>query len=418
MNGISNLNCILLQTDNVKSKMRSNISNLTLYGVTIINSIRDIDMDMIDKTNKVIILGSYAYDGLDDLKLYKALLGLEYYLITDDRQLATLMRDFCRTYVMDYTRPDSNQLYSILYDDRSEQSKYELPKNYEGLDVLANNILDSTPNENIKDICEDYLRLRDILRDKDNTEKQLTVKIRRLESQILRHLAEIDVSSRAYESLVSRVIELNKTLSFYEIEFSKDFYKKIQTNKYISRPKIIYLKEYQELMHCESFLNTLYNSLCLQLNKSCKIIRLHDTDDVVRIKSLEDDYKVVGNKFLEKDIISNNKILCYGNYQKLFDLLFTNKYTLDIVIVVDCKKYLDYTLSGSDILYFNMCRNSKLLDKFSLDEANTVTNNSGYELSWDTYNEYSEFRSDRDRFLFLSSRSVIKRIYSIVESCI
>ena len=62
MGGFKKLNCILLVNEEVKAKLKSNVSNLLVYDVVIINDIRQLNRDMVNKTTRVIIVGDYNYE--------------------------------------------------------------------------------------------------------------------------------------------------------------------------------------------------------------------------------------------------------------------------------------------------------------------------------------------------------------------
>ena len=139
---------------------------------------------------------------------------------------------------------------------------------------------------------------------------------------------------------------------------------------------------------------------------------------MLRIKKLEKRYHIVNNSFLESEIVNNDFILSYGGYKSLVDFLLKNKYKLDILIILDCKRFeRSFTpIIKGDVLSYNICRNSETRDILNLDKVNTIVNNSKEDLlSWDTYKEYKKYdKKDSDKFLFLASRNVITNIYDTV----
>ena len=83
----------------------------------------------------------------------------------------------------------------------------------------------------------------------------------------------------------------------------------------------------------------------------------------------------------------------------------------------DHKDLNDLIFTGS-YLQFNLCRTLKNLEAYNIKRENTIVNFAGDEekaISWDYYPElHTEEMQDRERrFLFLSSRPVITRIYSL-----
>lgn len=418
MSILRNLNCIILIDGSIKSKLKSNIANLVSYGATIVDDVRQINKDMVSKTNRVLIVGTFRYDSLDDLKIYKAILGLDYYFVSDDELMVNTMKNYATSSLLEYSNLNSNLVYSILYGDKGEQSKYLVNDNKVTSDCIAQDVLDSSHDSVISELARDYLRHRDLLRDQKTLERKYIDKISRLESQTLQNLSEIDNLRSSYKNLINKVINQEKALKDFSIYFTEDIYHKVSLSRYKERPLILYFKEYQEMIHENSFLVTLFNSIQLQSNRSCKVVRLHDSCDLVRVKHLEDSYKVINSEFIESEIITSDFILSYGNYTKLFNLLLTNKYKLDVLIILDCKKHDSVVLGGAEMIYFNICRNKSVANYLGLPDSSTILNNDISTLSWDTYSEYDKFPTDQDRFKFLSSRSVIRHIYSLISSYI
>lgn len=421
MKGSTDLRCILVIDDQTKSKMNNNIADLAGYGVMIIDNIREITKDMLKKTRKVVLLGTFRFDGLDDLKIHKDLLKLEYYLITDDQLIADLMMDFCKCYLMDYRSLNSTMIYSILYDDKGEQSRYLPGEGYLSPRQEIITLMETTGDGILRDVCMDYLRLRDILNEKIKKESSYIKSIRTLESQNLHHLSEISAISQSLNDLIYKALKQNEVLREHEIIFSKDFYDKIYLNagKFSSRPKILYFKEYEELIHERSFIKTLFDTFTIQGKLATKVVRLHDSCDVMRISKLSENYYPVNGEFLESKVVSNDYILSFGNYKKLLEFLMINKYRLNLLIIIDCKKFNDVVLEGDRISYYYLCRNFKYSRKLNLNEFRTISNNSDSVMSWDTFMNYNQLRDSDDTselFRFLSSREPIKRIFNNIKN--
>lgn len=419
--GIRNLNCILVLEESVRSQLKSNISHLSIYGIEIVEDIRKITKPMVTKTRKVIILGSYRYDALDDLKLFKEVLGLEYYFISNDEKLLSLMKSLCKCFYLEHLEISNKMLDAILMGDKAEQEKYKVDefladeRRKNNSLTLANRILEGTTDSVMSTLCKDYIRCSSLLDMCLDNEKDYTERISTLESMVLSSSRELNSVYDSYKSLVQEVMEQEKFLKDYKVYFTQDLYKRISLSKYKNRPRILYLKEYQDLLHEDSFLITLFNSLKIQGNLSCKIVRLHDSNDLHRIKMLQDRYTVIDSSFKESDLIISDFILSYGSYEKMFDLLLSNKYSLDVLIVLDCKKHDSVILDGVDVVYLNICRNKEMATKLGLKEINTVVNNSDSALSWDTYRIYKKLKTNEERFEYLSSRPIIRRIYSLVK---
>lgn len=416
MSSNMNLNCILVLDEDVKSSLQSSIYNLTIYGVTIINNIKEITKEMLESTNKVVFLGAINYNSLENLKFYKEVLELDYYFISDDELILDLVSDFCKCFYLNYVSIDSNLLYSVLMDDKVEQNKYRpIETKLTRKEELEKSLAVATNEDKIKCLKEMIL-YNDLLSSKLSSEKSLKNKIADLELDLINRITELDLVQSAYDDLLEKVLKQNSVLKDYEIYLTEDLYKSVSTAKYPNRPKILYFKEFQPLIHEYSFFKTLFDMFRVQAKKSCKVIRLHDSHDLVRIKTLENKYKLVNSKFLESDIINSDFILSYGNYSKLFDILLTNKGGLDILIILDCKSFDETVIEDSEMIYFNICRNPNVMSTLGLKPVNTINNNNKDSImSWDTYAEFSSIKSPGDKFTFLASREVIKRIYSLYK---
>lgn len=415
MSIINNLNCVVVIDDEIKPKLKTNPADLVIYRVDIISNIRELTEELVNKTKRVVIIGNYNVNGLEDLKLFKDILDLDLYFIGDDELMVRLMSKYCKSYLMDYTVLTSNLLSAVLYNDNGSIQKYTPTSKYLTEPEVVNSIRNNTGNELIINLCNSYDRLREHLDLSLKQEEKESKEIAKLSSQIINHLNEIDQSSRAYQELIGKVIKQNKLFKDFEIIFSKDLYEHVNLSQYKHKPKILYFKEYQQLMHEYSFITTVVNAIRFQGGKSCKVLRLHDSDDILRIKTLEDRYKVINNEFLESDVLANDLILSYGNYKKIMSILLTNKINLDILIIYDCKHYEDVVVNGGGVAYFNVCRNQQVAERLGLKGTNTVVNNGTSPLSWDTYINYDEINDSSKLFEILSARDCIQRIFRITK---
>ena len=216
---------------------------------------------------------------------------------------------------------------------------------------------------------------------------------------------------------MQKVIKLNNSLKVYESVLSADVYEKVDLTKYTNRPLIIYFKEFEDLLYLDTFIETLYYVFTNQYHKSVKVVRIYDSAKTRKLSTLPDYYYRLYNKFITAEVVTHNFICKTADYRKLFDVLLTNNANLDILLVFDHKDLNDLIFTGS-YLQFNLCRTLKNLEAYNIKRENTIVNFAGDEekaISWDYYPElHTEEMQDRERrFLFLSSRLVITRIYSL-----
>lgn len=406
--------CTIILSNETRQDMVSTIADLSIYGISVYNSIREFRKLDLDKSNKVVVIGKISLDEISDLRIYKDILDLDIYYLTNDSLIATLMKPVAKVYLLDYTILDHNLLLSLFYNDTSILKKYALSSYAEKLtvDSLADKYVDSNDG-GISSLAKEYKLLRDYIEKKNKTEELLVNDITKLESQLIGMYSTNESLSNEIDRLIVQYVKHHNKLKDYKIIFTGDVYDIVDLSKYKEKPKIIYFKEYQDFLHLESFISTLSNIIKIQRKSSFKVIRLHDSCDIHRINVARSyDYLEVNGKFLASEVINSDYILSYGNYVKLFDLVLNSK--LDFLIVIDCKKIDNVVLLGN-YLKLNLCRNESTIQTLNLLEYSTIVNNSNRVLSWDTYEKYPEFIDDNDLFSYLSSRPIMKRLNSMLD---
>jgi hypothetical protein len=410
------LNLHLLLDDISRSNLKVSISELIMYDVNIITNFRDLTPEFMDKSKKVVILEDYLRknDTYSDLVLYKELFGLEYIYLGLDDVLLKVMSDVASCYKMDSSIVDYDRLYSVVYSDEALLQKYiEKEIVVSNVEIFAESVV-SNPvyDDNVRGLAENYLSLLQVLSDKVDKIDSFKLKVSELMTQLQGGSDYSKELERSYHEMISNAINLNRTLKQYESILSKDVYDKIILSKYVNRPSIIYLKEYEELLHLNSLLSTMAEMFKFQYKKSVKVLRLYDSSRSRRVLTIPKYYEVIQNKFVRRSVIANDFLVKVGNYTRVLDLLLTNHSGLDILIIVDCKDHSDVVLTGT-ALYLNMCRNIMNLPAYGLDKASTIVNNEkGNSMSWDNYEQY-HLMDNQEKFLFLSSRPVMQNIYEL-----
>lgn len=408
---------ILVLDDFSRSRMKVNVAELVMHDVKIVETLRKITPAMLDKTKTVVILEDFVrkHNAFSDLKLYKEVFGLEYLYLGTDDLLLTAMADLGKTFRMNPVNLDYDMMFSVLYGDHGLQSKYLVSEYTTSSTDKFARLLMGNPDypEDVRKLAESYIALSQMEYSHFREIKSLSQLLEKFQLLLNRESNEKNILQQHYLELLDNAKTLNRTLKQFEPILSKDVYEKISLSRYTKRPSIIYLKEYQELQHLESFIDTLFQMLRYQYKHSVKVLRLHDSSSSKRLLTLSDKkYFKLKNRFLNSEVVSNDYIVKVGNYRTVLDLLLTNNNGLDILIIVDCKDHDDVVLSGQ-FLQLSMCRNSKYLPVFSLDPASTIVNNEkGNPLSWDTYPEYSVLTGS-DKFMFLCSRPVMQTIYEL-----
>ncbi len=414
------LNVILLLDEESRKQIKIDITELAINGVHIIYDLSEITKEMLDETKKVILLEKFPSvdSALTNMKLYKEVFKLKYYYIGIDKAYLNFMELIATCYKMDISFLDYEKLYAIMMNDLAILDKHLIAGNnltdslkLKAESIVANNVI----NDDLRQMAKGYLELYDA----NLFANELIAFMKSEMEDSKRKLnSEIDTSNKLiseYSKVVKEVSEESKHLKQYEMILTKDVYTKMVTSEYQKPPFIVYLKEYDELIHFNRFLWTLSNSIYFQLKKSVKVLKLFDSSASKRILKTPKYYKVIGNEFKSSDVLANDYLCKSGDHTVVLDMLLTNTINLDVLIIVDCKDHDDIVVLGSDIT-FNLCRNISNLPVYNLSSMNTIVNNArDYELSWDSYKQYPNLRTNEDKLLFLSAKPVIKGILESIE---
>lgn len=409
---------ILLLDDNSKKIVKTNISDFSLHNISFVNNLGEITDEMLSATRNVIILEGFlrGSTGLSDLRLYKALEDLQYFYIGSDELLITEASSIAHVFHADIATLSYDVISAALYKDTSLE---EHDKNFVSDSVEFAKLVCKNNNEFDKKIVElahEYLASAYCITQLNRELKSEHRKVVRLEANNEKVNNENSMLTESYTEMLEKAHALNLSLRDYEHILTKDIYEKLKLHNYPNRPQIIYLKEYEELNHLYSLINTLFEVFRIQGKNSVKVLQLLDSTKCNRAKVLPEYFTLVENGYLLKDIITNDFICKIGDYTRILDTLLTNRAGLNVLIIVDCKDYNDTVIGGS-FLQFNMCRNVKHLENYGLISANTIVNNSDNELylSWDHYENYDSFESNDEKFLFLSAQPIIQKVLELSQ---
>ena len=408
------LNVILLLDELSRRDITVDLTELSVNGVTVISSLDEIAGNGKAPAKDVVILSKYILieGAVRTLKLYKSIFNLNYIYIGTDPEFLNFMSTIAECYIMDITNLNYEKMSAIVFRDSALLKRYEVNSvaNSKTIKKIARNIISNgTSSDDVKTLARATLALSDVNEHLCNvletTQGIAETNERRYISQ--KEIAEILV--KAYTKMIRNAQRTNLSLEQYEYILSKDVYRKVSALDYRNPPHILYLKEYQELIHMESLLWTIKTSLNKQMQKSVKILKLYDSAGSRRAILNPKEYYRLSNKFVVTDITSNDYLIKVGDYTQVLEILFRNSVGVDVLIIVDCKDHNDVVVSGNYTL-FNMCRNIKNLPTFNLNKANTIVNNSRSELSWNTYKELHKMVNEADKLIYLSSKPVIQKI--------
>ena len=393
---------IIVLDDVSRGIIKTSVSELSLYGIIFVNNLEEITSIMLQSTQKVIVLEGFLANpnSRSKLRLYKALLNLTYFFLGKDDVWLSEMGDIAHTFRCDISLLNYDMVQAALFRDMDMEQNVSDTMVFDLNKEFAQKIIKDPSNYDtkIQSLASAFLSERD---DKESIKQTL--------EETKKRLLEIDcVNAKltndndrlltGYKDLLKSAAEINESLREYEVCLTKDVYDKLDLHTYINRPQIIYLKEYEELIHFNSFIETLVDVLKIQDKKSVKVIRLFDSSDNNRILTLPSYYKRIYNSYISKDVINADYLVKSGDYTQILDLILTNRSNLDVLIVIDSKSFNDTVLNGS-MLNLGVCRNVNHLNLLGLVKDNTVTNGDDDDeyLCWKHYKEFSTFSNKYEK---------------------
>lgn len=395
------------------------ISSLKMRGGKIVNSILDINEDMLNDNHNICILESFLDDSMNKtmLTVYQELFDFNLYYIGSDVESNVYLKSIACCYNCSIDNLSIALIENILADD-----SVAIEHN-----ILSDGILEDTVNDYATEILSQYLEkdaeykvaeayltlvsstnllseLKDFYKDKY---KLLENKVEGKDRMTLNCIKE-------YNNLIDNINKTNSALQEYEDILNKDIYEIIDVTTYENRPFIIYIKQYQEITHQDSFIVTLRNIIKEQLRSSVKVLKLYDYNDTIEINNLAEIYKLIKKEYKLSDFESYDFIAKVGNYERILERLLKNVGNLDYLIIVDCKIANKQVITGAD-LSLAFCRNKDNLQKHNLYDSYTITSNGIDKYKWTHYKEVEDIADDTEKFMFLSSRPVIKNILKSIE---
>ena len=195
----------------------------------------------------------------------------------------------------------------------------------------------------------------------------------------------------------------------YERIFTKDVYAKLRLRDFQNHPIIAYVKQYNDLVNFDSFIHTLWRAFRVQKGLSAKVLMLLDSSTSTKARILPDYYKVLRNRYQMDQVIENDFICKCGDYLGILERLLTNRYGLDVLIIVDAKAFNDVVLQGS-FYQCNVCFSGEQAVKLGL-PLDTVVVNENSDISVMTWPMKSSVGDNKqDEFLSLSSQEAVQKI--------
>lgn len=406
---------LLLFDDASKKAVKTSISVLGTYGIKFIDSLDSIDDEVAEYSTKVVILEGYTTEPsfMSDLVLYKELFGLQYFFLGSAKYFNALS-SVAACYECNIAALDFELLQAAIYGDTSQVAK-DSPDYFE-VQSLAEQIVagvDQHSSEAVS-VAKAYLATMDVYKSVSQEKVSLQNHLKLLETENAKLNTENTKLLNGYKDVLVETQKLNASLQRYEQVITKDIYEKIRMHDYINRPKVVYLKEYEDFLNLNELLETLTSTLRLQTRKSVKVLRLFDSSTSRKILTLPGYYKILRNHYLIADVVNSDFLCKSGDYRRIFDKIFMNEAGLDILILVDSKNYDDVVLTGASV-HINLCREGANRKKYGLDSANTIVNFDGEEDCLWQYRYDTAKLNNSEKMIYLSSRPVIRKLLDSIR---
>lgn len=407
---------ILLLDTTSRKQLKTNISEIGLQGVLIVNNFNEITEDIVSKCNKVVVLEGYldSLNSFSDIRLFSALLNIKLTFIGTNPDKLKILSQYGNVFNSDPTKIDFETIQGALYQDSVLEQHSDINKLSDSIKASQSIIANESYDTTVQEVAKDFINISTELVKTQDDLTYLEYVCKNLQNINAKLSTENATLTDGFSKMLANAVTLNKSLKEYERIMSKDIYAKININNYPNKPAIIYLKEVEELIHENSFIETLFEILRLQGKQSVKVVRLYDGSSCRRMKALPSYYYPIRNQFLVSDLVSNDFIVKVGDYHEIFDILFTNKMHLDVLIIVDCKT-MDDTVTNGATVYLNLCRNRNNIEAYDINVENTIVNGEeeeGYNV-WEHYEHYKDLISKEEKYLFLSSRPVMQSILDL-----
>lgn len=397
-----------------KRSIKIDSSVLSSDDITVVNSLLEIKEEYLDDARKVIVLEGMIEEpgAIQDLQLFKQLGGYDYLILLNSDRSINALHGIGQLYVCDYSVLDFSLVQAAIYNDNA----YKLPAHTENSDLLeyAKCVRDGQfKGEQDRELAEEFLQgiEREKLLKKQLSDLQEQVDSLAMRNSFLEN--ENKNWSNGCKELVSRIKKQNGILERYESVLSADLNTKLVLYDYPNKPTIVYLKVLTDFAGINTLIEVISDAFKYQAKQSVKVLQLFDGSGERKLRLLPDYYHRIRNRYTIQEVIKAPYVCKSGDYFGLLDKLLTNKYGLDVLVIVDNKAVDDTVFVGS-FLQYNLCKTIEQAEILGLSRHNTVVNSRTNE--WTTWIPSSVTGlSKRDKFIKLSSRKVIQNILTMSE---
>ena len=403
---ISRINCVI------------DIAELKRFNINIASELKEL-LNTDCAGHPVILLDGFVQtgSGVSELILFKRMMGLKYIFISKNEVLLRQMQQYAKTFCFDADNIGCSLILAAINDDE-EACKVFASEPSNKYKTLAGMILDNSGlvDQTLKDMASYLLNLI-----KDNERLHFQLSDWKSKYELAHKMNESKANQQKYlngllDTMLRQTINVNDALSKYSFLCEKDVYKKVSLTDFKSRPHIIYLKEYGDFLHLNTFVYTLSEVLKRQYDIPVKVLWVLDKNNPLRLKFVPNYYAIFASGVYSKVLVNVSDYMCTtSGYDGIIQTICENRSDTEYLIIVDSKLVDDTIVAVSDILRYDLCRSAAKIGAFGLLNDRTIVNGEEErELSWNHLYDYENL-SPEDRFLYLSNRPVITSIIATAQ---
>lgn len=402
-------NIVVIFDDISKRFIKLDRSILNAKSVTICNSLTELPRIEETSEDNIVIVFEYLVRTPEYslfMPMFKEFTNIRFICLCNSNEVELVAGQYGEVFRCDVHTIDYELVQAAIYKDTSFNSdSYD---SYKDSLEKAERLLEDKISTEVETVARDFIAC-------DRRKNELITEVNKLRDELNKVTQqkaflqkENDKWFEGCKRLVNRARKQASLLKQFETVLSRDIYTKLNINDYHKRPEIIYLKVFKDFNGIELLFETLVDVLRIQKRKSVKILRLYDSSGCRSMKLVPSYYTQLRNHFGADQIVTNDFLVKSGDYFNLMDRLLSNKYNLDVLIIIDYKDYDDVILRGN-YASLSLCDTVEHARLFGLNQNFTIVGEESTE--WHGWNDISvEGLSREDAFIKLSSLPPIKLI--------
>ena len=411
---------MLLLDDKSKRECDLNISELLDNDINIIESLDEINSDLINQGNRTLIILEKFPEiegSISDLKLYKYAFNLDVRYIGTDKLYLTLMEDVAICYKISLQELNYTSLTGVINNDSAILETYEIDKDkfvFETDRIKSKLEFNGQYTEDVSLLYETLMQVFNYAMHKNSQVNDLKKRVEQLEKINNSNSNLVDKVYTELLRLIEEEGDRSKALEQYECILSKDTFETFMASDYSRRPVVIYFKQYTKLNYLDEMIFTLYNACRQHLSLRCKMVKFYDSNASIETQLQPYFYKYLKNNYNETSIDVNDFICKFGDYKNVIDYLLTNKIGVDVLFVFDLRSHDKRFIDGCDVT-FDMIQDIRDVKRLKKNIDVVVSNSKESKLSWNPSKFDIENISSVDSLYRLTSQKVIQNTLASVN---